>query len=92
MRSPADVRVILRQLPIGTFRGSAEGRRYVVSHSIFNAGRSRKIVAEELGGPDYISLNFYEITSGAQLYPCEMAAEKVIQFLRALKPDTAHPR
>ena len=50
-------------------------------------GRSLKLVAEELGGTDYISMNYYNLAEGPRLFPCEMPAEKVIAFLRAYHPD-----
>lgn len=59
----------------------------MTTRTIFNAGRSTKLVAEELGGRDYISLNFYDLRSGARLKPCEMPAEKVIAFVLAYQPD-----
>ncbi|MGJ8615321.1 MAG: hypothetical protein ACSHWS_00685 [Sulfitobacter sp.] len=87
MRPPDDVAVRLAALPVGTSTGTAHGTRYVVTRSLFNYGRSTKLVAEELGGNDYISLNFYDLAAGPSLYPCEMAAEKVIAFLRDFTPD-----
>ena len=77
----------LAALPLGTFTGTAAGRRYVVTKSAFSAGKSIKLVAEELGGTDYISLNWYDLASGARLKPCEMPAEKVTDFVLGLKPD-----
>ena len=71
-------------LPDGTHTGRYQTRRYVWSKSTFNSGKSWKLVAEELGGPDYISLNLYALASGARLYPCEMPAAKVIAFVRGL--------
>lgn len=71
-------------LPTGTHTGEFDGKRYVVSKSVFNAGKSWKLVAEELGGTDYISLNLYDLASGPRLYPCEMPAEKVIAFVCGL--------
>ncbi|MEO0864903.1 MAG: hypothetical protein AAFY39_10020 [Pseudomonadota bacterium] len=62
-------------------------RRYVVTKSHFNSGKSTKLVAEELGGPDYISLNWYDTTRGGALRPCEMPAAKVIAFVCDLCPD-----
>ena len=76
----------LAALPAGTFHGTAHGRRYVVTKSQFNHGRSVKLVAEELGGPDYISLNWYD-TGGGLLRPCEMPADKVTAFVMDLRPD-----
>lgn len=87
MTPPDDVGACLAALPIGTSTGTAQGKRYVATRSLFNNGRSTKLVAEELGGSDYISLNFYDLTAGPGLYPCEMPAEKVIAFLRSYTPD-----
>lgn len=71
-------------LPEGTHRDRFDGRRYIWSKTAFKNGKSWKLVAEELGGPDYISLNLYALASGARLYPCEMPAAKVITFVRGL--------
>ena len=51
-------------------------------------GRSQKLVARELGGRDYISLNLYRLSSGARLKPCEMPAQKVIDFVMNLTPES----
>ncbi len=76
-------------LPDGTFTGRSGGRRYVVSRTSFAGGCSHKLIAHELGGPDYISMNLYQTTrSGALLRPCEMPAEKVIAFVIGLEPKT----
>ena len=72
---------------MGTFRGTSAGRACVVSKTRQIGGRSWKLVAEELGGGDYISLNLYRTASGALLRPCEMPAEKVVAFVLALRPD-----
>lgn len=74
-------------LPKGTFQGRAEGRVYVVTKSAFAGGKSWKLVAEELGGPDYISLNLYLTKRGALLRPCEMPEDKVVRFVFGLVPD-----
>jgi hypothetical protein len=73
---------------LGTHTGVCHGKRYVVSKSAFNNGKSWKLVAEELGGQDYISLNLYELKSGARLYPCEMSTDKVIEFVCGLTLET----
>lgn len=77
----------LAALPLGTFRGTAHGRCYVVTKSAFAGGKSIKLVAEELGGTDYISLNWNDLAAGARLKPCEMPEAKVIAFVRDLVPD-----
>ena len=77
----------LAALPVGTFHGHADGRRYVVTKTRFNNGRSTKLVAEELGGNDYISLNWYDTARGGALRPCEMPAAKVVRFVEGLCPD-----
>ena len=76
-------------LPLGSFTGCYAGRRYRVTRSDFAKGASRKLVASELGGSDYISLNLYRLKTGTRLRPCEMPAAKVIAFVQGLKPDPA---
>ena len=75
------------RLPLGTFTGSAHGRRYVVTRQEYSDGNSHKLVAEELGDTDYISLNLYRLKSGVLLKPCEMPAVKVVEFVLDLVPD-----
>ncbi|MEM9260261.1 MAG: hypothetical protein AAGA62_11485, partial [Bacteroidota bacterium] len=58
---------VLSALPAGYSEGTYEGRRYGISLSLFNEGRSLKLFAEELGGNDFISLNYYQTKKGGQL-------------------------
>lgn len=44
-------------------------------------------MAEELAGPDYISLNLYKLADGPRLRPCEMSEDKVICFVLAFRPE-----
>lgn len=74
-------------LPLGTHKGSFAGRRYIFTKSEAIAGAAQHLVAEELGGGDYISLNLYRLASGTRLKPCEMPEAKVIGFVLGLLPD-----
>jgi len=74
-------------LPLGTFTGTSRGRRYIVTRLDLAGGAAQKLIAEELGGGDYISLNLYRLASGARLKPCEMPGEKVVAFVLDLRPD-----
>ena len=74
-------------LPIGSFTGTANGKRYRVTRLDFTQGRSQKLIAEEFGGNDYISLNLYRLASGSRLKPCEMPEAKVIAFVLDLTLD-----
>lgn len=74
-------------LPVGTSYGIAYGRRYVVSKTEFNAGKSVKLVGEALDQSDYISLNWYDLAAGPKVKPCEMPLEKVIRFLCVFEGD-----
>ncbi len=71
----------LAAIPLGTSRGLYNGIPYAISKTSYAGGKSIKLVADELGGPDYISLNLYHPASGPLLKPCEMPAEKVIAFV-----------
>ena len=75
-------------LPVGGYGGTFEGRRYRVTKHQMAGGRSQKLVAEELGGNDYISFNLYRLATGqALLKPCEMREEKVVAFVRGVTVD-----
>lgn len=56
-------------------------KKYGITKSIFNQQKSCKIYAEELGGTDFISFNYYQLSSRPLLKPCEMLESKVIKFL-----------
>jgi peptide-methionine (S)-S-oxide reductase len=71
----------IQLLNIGYQVISYKGKKYGVTRTDFNEGRSIKVFAEELGGTDFISFNFYMLKSGDQLKPCEMPVEKVLDFL-----------
>lgn len=76
-------------MPRGTFTGTAGHRRYIVTRHAMANGRAWTLVAEELGGPDYISLNLYRLARGTLLRPCEMPRDKVVDFVLSLKADPA---
>ncbi len=71
----------MEKIPEGSTTGNYRGRKYSVHKSSHNAGRSCKIFAEQLGGPDFISLNFYRTEKADLLKPCEMPEQKVLDFL-----------
>ncbi|MBW4710544.1 hypothetical protein KX928_22380 [Roseobacter sp. YSTF-M11] len=75
-------------LPWGTFRAHLNGSPYIVTKTRFSGGRSTKLVAEELGGADYISFNYYALSRGGRLFPCEMSRDKVIWFVLNVRPET----
>ena len=77
----------LDALPLGYFTGLYAGRRYRVTRTEFSGGAAQKLVAQELGGTDYISLNLYRLARGARLKPCEMPEAKVVAFVTGLKVD-----
>lgn len=75
-------------IPLGSSTGHSNGRRYIVCRSELAGGRSHKLVADELGGGDYISLNLYLTQDGgALLRPCEMSARKVTAFVTGYQSD-----
>ena len=71
----------IQQLPLGYTEVCYENAKYGVTKSEFNNGNSYKIYAEELGGNNFISLNYYITSQNEILKPCEMPQEKVIHFL-----------
>ena len=75
----------IQNIPIGYSEVNYEGRKYGITKSEFNQGKSYKVYAEELGGNDFISLNYYITSKGERLKPCEMPEQKVIHFLNNFK-------
>ena len=74
--------------PLGYFTATYNARRYGVTRSVHANGRSMKLWAEELGGPDRISLNIYAPSSGEPaLKPCEMPIDKVTAFVLRAEPE-----
>ncbi|MDX1766664.1 MAG: peptide methionine sulfoxide reductase [Arenibacter troitsensis] len=71
----------IKAIPMGHSTVLFQGKKYSLIRTDFNEGRSTKVYAEELGGNDFISFNFYISKKGEKLNPCEMPAEKVMDFL-----------
>ncbi|NRB46977.1 MAG: peptide methionine sulfoxide reductase [Saprospiraceae bacterium] len=71
----------IQQIPLGYSEAAYEGKKYGLSRTDFNGGKSIKVFAEELGGKDFISFNYYLTSGEHQLKPCEMPTEKVQHFL-----------
>ncbi len=77
----------LHRIREGYSQGYYKSKRYGMTKTTFNRGKSIKFYAEELGGKDVVSLNYYITNSKEWLKPCEMEAEKVICFLLHVKTD-----
>lgn len=75
------IKDLIDRLPEGYSEGIYQGRKYGISKTTFNQGKSSKVFAEELGGNDFISLNFYQTSKKDLLKPCEMPTSKVLEFL-----------
>ncbi len=58
--------------------------RYGLRKETLLNGKLIKLYAEELGGNDFVSLNYYPRTADGLLKPCEMPQEKVIAFVLSL--------
>lgn len=75
------VRNQLEGIPEGYSIGAYKNKRYGITKTVFNQGKSYKVFAEELGGNNFISLNFYDTKQKDVLRSCEMPAQKVMHFL-----------
>ena len=71
----------LLSLKDGAYDVIYENKRYLLRKETLLDGRLIKAYAEELGGNDFISLNYYPETLNGLLKPCEMPEEKVIAFI-----------
>ena len=57
------------------------GKRYLLRKETLLDGKLLKIYAEELGGNDIVSGNYYPTMKEGMLKPCEMSELKVIDFV-----------
>lgn len=76
----------IRMLSIGYSKVTYRDKKYGVTRTDFNNGNSHKVYAEQLGGNDFISLNYYVTRTAERLKPCEMPEKKVTDFLENYKP------
>ncbi len=72
----------LNRIKEGYSEGVYNSKKYGLTKTSFNNGKSIKFYAEELGGNDFVSLNYYITKNKELLKPCEMAEQKVIHFLQ----------
>lgn len=77
----------LDRLPQGYGEGVYEGRRFGVTLTVSADKRRQWLYGEELGGRDRVSFNLYLPSGRPALRPCEMPAEKVIDFVLNYQPD-----
>ncbi len=75
----------IQRLPLGYSEVLYKNTKYGVTRTDFNSGKSIKLFAEELGGNDFVSLNYYITDSEEILKPCEMPEQKVFDFLNHYK-------
>ncbi len=71
----------LLALPNGANDVRYLGKRYLLRKETLLDGKLLKIYAEELGGNNIISGNYYPTMKGGMLKPCEMSDQKVIDFI-----------
>jgi hypothetical protein len=76
------LKILIDKIKEGYSEGVYNDRKYGITKTIFNNGNSIKVYAEELGGNDFISLNYYITKSKNLLKPCEIPEQKVIHFLK----------
>lgn len=76
----------LKAFPEGACEVFYDGKRYLMRKETLLGGRLIKLYAEELGGNDFVSLNYYETAAGPLLRPCEMPAAKVVAFIENVTP------
>ena len=72
----------INKLPIGYSEVIYNNQKYGLTRTDFIKGKSIKIYAKELGGKNFISLNYYITYNQDLLKPCEMSDKKVIHFLK----------
>ena len=78
----------MNETPFFTNLLALQGKRYLLTKATLLGGKLIKIYAEELGGNDIVSGNYYTTLKGGMLKPCEMSDKKVIDFIRNAVPTS----
>ena len=76
---------LFQRIPLGYTKATYRDQTWGVSHTRYANGRSGKIFAEQLGGTDFVSCNYYFGKEKVHLKPCEMPTAKVLDFLREVQ-------
>lgn len=71
----------LQALPEGANDVFYKKKRYLLLKDTLLDGKLLKIYAQELGGNDIVSGNYYPTIKNGTLKPCEMSDKKVIDFV-----------
>lgn len=71
----------LLALPDGANDVMYLGKRYLLRKETLLEGKLLKVYAEELGGNDIVSGNYYPTIKEGMLKPCEMSNKKVTDFI-----------
>ena len=75
----------LQELPSGANYIFYNKKRYLLIKNTLLGGKLIKLYAEELGGNDIVSGNYYPTVKNGTLKPCEMSDAKVIDFVLKAK-------
>ncbi|MEL7118918.1 MAG: peptide methionine sulfoxide reductase [Bacteroidota bacterium] len=78
------LREIVSNIPLGYSEVFCNGKKYSLTRKDFSNGNSIKVYAEELGGTDFISFNYYLGREKEFFKPCEMPESKVLDFLKGM--------
>lgn len=72
-------------LPEGAHSVFYLSKRYLLRKETLLEGKLIKLYAEELGGNDIVSGNYYPTMKSGMLKPCDMPEGKVIDFVLKAK-------
>ncbi|WP_376775889.1 hypothetical protein [Rhizobium populisoli] len=79
----------LSAIPTGYTEGEYAGRRWGTTVKRSADLKRISLFAEDLSGTDIVSFNFYRLSEGDSLKPCEMSSEKVMAFVTGYRLE--HP-
>jgi hypothetical protein len=78
-----ELAALIESIPEGWTRAQIAGHSWGVTRVTRVGGKVISLDAERLGDTEQLGANIWITSEGALLRPCEVSAEKVMQFLRA---------
>ena len=84
LRDGDEIDWLLRNVPEGWTEVQLDGQRWAVTRTRRAGGRALTFGAEQLGTAEGFGANVWITSDGPVLRPCEVPAEQVLGFVRAL--------
>jgi peptide-methionine (S)-S-oxide reductase len=83
-RDEGEIGMLMTNIPEGWSRAEIAGHPWAITRVTHAGGKAISLNAEQLDDTGQLGANVWITSKGTILRPCEIPAERVLQFLRAV--------